>query len=108
MFVIRLVTREVHIAGIIPEPDWPWMNQMACNLTDASEDFLRGCRFLIHDRSTLFTAQFRDILACAGVDSIRLPARSPKSAFLPNLARCAFYCLNRRFPLKCLEITGAV
>jgi len=77
LFVIRLVTREVHMAGIIPEPHGPWMDQIARNLTDASEGFLRGCRLLIHDRSTLFTAQFRDILKCAGVDSIRLSERSP-------------------------------
>jgi hypothetical protein len=37
LFVIRLVTREVHIAGIIPEPHGPWMDQIARNLTDASD-----------------------------------------------------------------------
>jgi hypothetical protein len=27
-------TRQVHIAGIIPEPDGLWMKQVARNLTD--------------------------------------------------------------------------
>jgi hypothetical protein len=48
-FVIRLVTREVHIAGIIPEPNGPWMKQMARNLTDGMDGFLNGCRYVIHD-----------------------------------------------------------
>jgi hypothetical protein len=39
-FVIRLVTREVHIAGIVPEPNGPWMKQVARNLTDGSDNFL--------------------------------------------------------------------
>ena len=36
---IRLMTREVHIAGIVPEPNDDWMKQVAGNLTDASEGF---------------------------------------------------------------------
>jgi membrane protein YqaA with SNARE-associated domain len=34
LFVIRLATHEVQIAGIVPEPNERWMNQMARNLTD--------------------------------------------------------------------------
>jgi len=77
MFVIRLATREVRVAGIVPEPDGQWMSQMARNLTDAADGFLRGYRFLIQDRSSLFTEQFREILRSAGVESLKLPARSP-------------------------------
>jgi putative transposase len=77
LFVIRLATREVHIAGIIPEPNGPWMKQMARNLTDGSDGFLSNCRYLIHDRASLFSEDFRRILAAAGVESLRLPARSP-------------------------------
>ena len=33
-FVIELKTRRVHIAGIHPQPDGRWMEQMARNLTD--------------------------------------------------------------------------
>ena len=41
-FVIRVATREVHIAGIIPEPSGPWMKQMARNVTMAGEGILEG------------------------------------------------------------------
>jgi len=53
------------------------MNQIARNLTDVGEGFLTGKRFLIHDRDPLLTAAFRDTLAAAGVQAVRLPPRSP-------------------------------
>jgi transposase InsO family protein len=77
LFVIRLATREVQIAGIIPEPHGGWMKQMARNLTDGLDGFLAGCRYLIHDRSSLFTPEFAMILQSAGIETVRLPARSP-------------------------------
>jgi transposase InsO family protein len=88
LFVIRLMTREVHIAGIVPEPGEDWMKQVARNLTDESEGFLRGSRYLIHDRATVFTEQFRAILKSAGVEPLRLPARSPNlNAFAERFVR---------------------
>ncbi|WP_075090811.1 integrase core domain-containing protein [Haloferula sp. BvORR071] len=87
-FVIRLATRRVHIAGIIPEPDGRWMKQVGRNLTDCQDGFLRECRFLIHDRATVFTREFISILKAAGVASIRLPARSPNlNAFAERFVR---------------------
>ena len=76
-FVIRLATREVRIAGIIPEPNGQWMQQMARNLTDGLDGFLSGCRYLIHDRASLFCEGFGMILQAAGIESVRLPARAP-------------------------------
>lgn len=88
LFVLRLMTREVHIAGIVREPGEQWMKQMARNLTDSSDGFLRGCRFLIHDRSALFSEQFRTILESGGVEPVRLPARSPNlNAFAERFVR---------------------
>lgn len=77
LFVIELSTRRVEIAGISTEPEGTWMAQIGRNLTDAEDGFLVGKRFLIHDRDPLFTAEFRSTLAAAGVESLRLPARSP-------------------------------
>ena len=77
LFVIRLATREVRIAGITPEPQEAWMKQIARNLTDGLEGFLTGCRSLIHDRAPSFSKAFRTILRDAGVSTIRLPRRSP-------------------------------
>jgi hypothetical protein len=56
LFVMRLMTREVHIAGIVPETCETWMLQTARNLTNTCDGFLRDKRFLIYDRSTLFSA----------------------------------------------------
>jgi putative transposase len=50
---------------------------MSRNLTDASDGFLTGKRFLIHDRDPLFTLAFRETLAAAGIQVVRLPPRSP-------------------------------
>ena len=55
-FVIELKTRRGHIAGIHPQPDGQWMEQMARNLTDPVDGFLRTARQLIHDRDPLLHA----------------------------------------------------
>ena len=54
-----------------------WMSQVARNLSDAAEGFLIGKRYLIHDRDPLFTEEFLEILKSAGVQSVKLPPRSP-------------------------------
>jgi len=76
-FVIRLATREVQIAGIIPEPNAAWMKQMARNLSDGMSGLLNGCRYLIHDRASLFSQEFGMSLEVAGIESVCLPAHSP-------------------------------
>ncbi len=53
------------------------MGQMARNLVDAVSGFLRQKTYLIHDRDPLFTADFREILKSGGVESVRLPPKSP-------------------------------
>ena len=77
LFVIELSTRRVEIAGFTTEPKGAWMTQVARNLTDVEDGFVVGKRFLIHDRDPLFTANFREILRSGGVESVRLPPRSP-------------------------------
>ena len=77
LFVIRLSSRKVNITGIVPEPDGEWMKQMARNRTDCENGFLLGCRYLIHDRATLFTGEFEKILESVRVTSVTLPGRSP-------------------------------
>jgi homeodomain-containing protein len=50
LVVMELATRRVHVAGITPHPTDVFMQQCARQLTDASDGFLLGTRFLIHDR----------------------------------------------------------
>ncbi len=97
LFVIRLSSRKVHLAGIIPEPDGRWMKQVGRNLTDCVDGFLCECRYLIHDRSSLFTKEFLEILESGGVKSVRLPARSPNlNAFAERFVRSIkSECLDR-------------
>ena len=76
-FVLDLATRRVEIAGIAPAPTGLWMSQVARNLVDEFDGFLKGKRYLIHDRDPLYTRDFRARLSNAGVESVRLPGRSP-------------------------------
>ena len=59
--------------------------------------FLRSCRLLIHDRSPLFTEQFRQSLRSAQVEPLRLPARSPNlDAYAEQFVRTIRQeCLDR-------------
>ena len=69
----------------------------ARNLTDCVDGFRCRSRFLIHDRATLFTREFRGILESGGVKSVRLPARSPNlNAFAERFVRTIeSECLSR-------------
>jgi putative transposase len=95
--VIRLATREVQIAGLVPEPNESWMLQAARNLIDPWEGFLRSSRLLIHDRCTLFSEQFRQLLSRGRLETVRLPARSPNlNAFAERFVRTIRQeCLSR-------------
>jgi transposase InsO family protein len=76
LFAIDLSTRKVETLGLRPQPDGPWMEQIARNLT-AEDGFLAGRKYLIHDRDPLYTAKFESILKAAGVQPVKLPPRSP-------------------------------
>ena len=77
LFVMELRTRRVHFAGFTTSPDDPWMKQIARNLTDPFDGFLRGTGYLLMDRDEKFSKVFRDILEQDGVNCARLPPRSP-------------------------------
>ncbi|MGE5193729.1 MAG: integrase core domain-containing protein [Deltaproteobacteria bacterium] len=77
LFVIDLASRRVEIAGITASPDSAWMCQVARNLIDDEDGFLRGKRFLLMDRDGKYSPEFRSVLRHAGATPLRLPARSP-------------------------------
>jgi hypothetical protein len=72
-----LSSRRVEIGGISPAANKLWMDQIARNLTDSVDGLLGGKRYLIHDRDPLFTDGFLGTLKDAGIESVKLPARSP-------------------------------
>ena len=77
LFVMEVATRRVHFVGFTTNPDERWMKQVARNLTDTFDGPLLGTRYLLMDRDAKFSATFRSLLQGAGVNAVRLPARSP-------------------------------
>jgi putative transposase len=97
LFFIDIVNRAAKIAGITPHPDSRWMTQIARNLTDLNDGFLRGKRYLILDRDTKYSDAFRSVLVREGIQVVRLPARSPNlNAFAERFVRSIKEeCLSR-------------
>ncbi len=77
LFAMELKTRRVHFAGCTVNPDDDWMKQMARNLTDFEDGFLKDKTHLLMDRDTKFSEGFRSILEASDIEPVRLPPRSP-------------------------------
>ncbi len=88
LFVIHLATRKISIAGATPYPTGAFMLQVARNLTDEFDGFLRSHSYLITDRDTKLTEAFRDALEREGVEPIRCPPRADLQCLRGAL--CAF------------------
>ncbi len=97
LFVMRLKTRCVHIAGVTPTPNEAFMLQMVRNLTDVSDGFLLDSEFLIMDRDTKYTKAFRANLKREGIEPVRCPVRAPNcNAFAERFVRSVKEeCLDR-------------
>ena len=102
LFFMDLSTRRVQIGGIASGANGLWMSQIARNLTDAVDRFFSGKRYLIHDRDPLYAKEFLSILAAAGIQSVKLPPRSPNlNAFCERLIGSARReCLDFMIPLN--------
>jgi transposase InsO family protein len=97
LFIIHLSTRSVHIAGVTTAPNGAFMKQVARNLTDVSDGFLLNSRYLIMDRDTKYTNDFREHLDQEGVKPVRCPVRAPNcNAFAERFVRSIKdECLDR-------------
>ena len=72
------------------------MMQIARNLTDVEDGFLKGKRYVIMDRDGKFSPAFRAILKSDGVETLLLPARTPNlNAHLERF--------NRSLKEECLD-----
>jgi putative transposase len=88
LFVISLADRVVQIAGITTRPDEAWMLQIGRNLIAEGDGALASKRYLIVDRDTKYTQQFRSLLKDNGTEVIRLPPFSPNlNAFAERFVR---------------------
>jgi transposase InsO family protein len=97
LFVISLADRVVHIAGITTRPDESWMLQIGRNLTDAQAGALYAKRYLILDRDSKYSEQFRRLIRDSGTKVIRLPPMSPNlNAYAERFVRSIKdECLDR-------------
>ena len=97
LFFMELSTRRVEIGGIASKANGLWMTQIARNLTDDVDGFFKGKRYLIHDRDPLYTEDFLGMMAEAGVESVKLPPRSPNlNAYAERFVRTIKEsCLDR-------------
>ena len=96
LFVMEVATRRVHFAGCTTSPEEAWMKQVARNLTAADNGFLQGKRYVLMDRDSKFSREFRTLLQEAGVEPVLLPARSPNlNAHLERF--------HRSLKAECLE-----
>ena len=96
-FVMSLVDRIVRMVGITTRPDEAWMLQIGRNLTDCEGGVLRSKHYLIIDRDSKYTAQFRRLIRDHGANVIRLPPRSPNlNAYAERFVGSIKHeCLNR-------------
>jgi transposase InsO family protein len=77
LFVMELATRRVHLAACTRSLGDDFMKQVARNLTDPFDGFLKDKKYVLLDRDSNFSCAFRTVLKDAGVEPVRLPARSP-------------------------------
>ena len=76
LVAMRVATRRIEIVGITPNPDAPWVQQMARNLTDCYDGFFLDTRYVLIDRDTKFLP-FRGVLEGSDTKAVVLPPKSP-------------------------------
>src|ERR1035438_6851169 len=76
-FVMEVKSGAVQIAGVRIAPDGDWMTQIARNLLDPVDGFLRHATHLVHDRDPVFTEAWTALLKTGDVKCVPIPAQSP-------------------------------
>jgi putative transposase len=78
-FVLEVGTRHVRVLGVTAHPDGAWTVQQARNLLMDVGERAAEFRFLVRDRAGQFTQAFDAVLAAAGIEVVKIPARSPRA-----------------------------
>ena len=86
------------------------MMQLARNLTDPGDGFLRSPQYIILDRDPLYTTAFRRLLRESGVRPLVLPAWSPNlNAYAERFVKSAkSECLDRMVLLGESHLRAAI
>ena len=97
LVVMRLKTRHIEIAGITANPDSAWVTQVARELTDSKEGFLRNASHVLMDRDTKFSPLRKFLETETTIKATLLPPRSPNlNAHLERFMRSLKgECLDR-------------
>jgi putative transposase len=76
-------------------PDGKWVTQITRNVTGCGEP-MSEASYLIHDRDSKYTRDFRNLLKSSGIEPIRLPPKSPNlNAYAERFVRSVKEeCLN--------------
>jgi putative transposase len=79
LFVMEVGSRYVHVLGMTANPDGPWTVQQIRNLLMDLGDRAADFRFLVRDRAGQFTDSFDAALASTGIQSVKIPPRTPRA-----------------------------
>ena len=77
LFVMEVASRRVHFAACTATLGDDLMKQVARNLTDPLDGFLKDRKYVLMDRDANFSCAFRIILKEADAEPLRLPPQSP-------------------------------
>jgi putative transposase len=78
-FALEVRDRYVHILGTTSHPTGAWTTQQARNLLMDLDDRVTTFRFLVRDRAGQFTTAFDNVLASAGIATVKIPPRCPRA-----------------------------
>jgi transposase InsO family protein len=77
LFSVDIATRRVHIAGTTTSPTSAWMERIGRKVMGGAMGGLRGKRFLIVDRDSVFSPRFKSILGDSGVEVLVTAYQAP-------------------------------
>jgi len=79
LVALEIETRYLHVLGVTANPDGAWTTQQARNLLLDLGERAAAFRYLVRDRAGQFTAAFDAVLADAGIETLKIPPRSPRA-----------------------------
>ena len=79
LVALEIETRYVHVLGVTANPDGAWTTQQARNLLFDLGERTTVFRYLVRDRAGQFTAALDAVLADAGIQTLKIPPRSPRA-----------------------------